>query len=334
MSESHQTKGWQVYFDEHGEPTHVLKIREVPIPQPGPKEIRIKVQARSIHPADLLYIRGQYMIKPKHFPSGAGFEGAGIVDAVGSEVHHLKVGQLINATSSNMIDGGLWAEYAIVTNAVPLPDNLPLGIAAQVTINPLTAYGLLEDGHLKEGEYFLQTAASSSLGKLIIQLAKTQGLKTINVVRRKEHVEELKKLGADEVISTDTEDLAKRVLEITNGKGVRYAIDAVAGEGINEIIKLLDYYGVVNFYGSLSGNANPNVGLLWAKNAKVGAWTLYNWFAVTPLDKVISVQKGIVEAFASGKLHSPFQTFDTQKHLLEAIKEVEKPGRTLKPILI
>jgi len=213
-----------------------------------------------------------------------------------------------------------------------VPDNLSVDLAAQLTMNPLTAYGLLESGHLRTGDYVLQTAAASSLGKLLIQLAKTKGYKTINVVRRKDQEKELKALGADEVITT--EEIATKVRQITGGKGVKYAIDAVAGDGISEIIKVLAYDGTVNFYGALAGHANPQLSLLWGNNAKVGAWTLYNWLPAQTPETLQRIYKEIIEDFITGKLKSDAQHFDAQTQVLTALTETTKPGRDKKPLLV
>lgn len=90
-------------------------------------------------------------------------------------------------------------------------------MAAQFTINPLTAYGLLAELGIQKGDFLLQTASASALGRFLIQIAKVRGIKTINVVRRDSQIEELKQIGADYVINYEKEDLVQRVNEITNG---------------------------------------------------------------------------------------------------------------------
>jgi len=320
---------WQYYIEQHGEPSSVLKLRHVPKPVAGPGHVLVKIQASPVNPSDLMWIKGQYVRSPKSFPALVGFECAGEVEAVGDGVHNVKVGQRVSLFS----DGGTWAEYTSVpaSSVVQVPNTLAIELAAQLLINPLTVYGLLESGNLQPGDYVLQTAAGSSLGKLLIQFAKSKGYKTINVVRRKDQEKELKDLGADEVITTEE---IPRVREITGGKGVKYAVDAVGGDGINELIKVLAYSGTIYVYGSLGGLATPNVRLLWGSNSKVGAWTLYNWIPAQTPEKLQAVYNEIIEGFISGKLKSPFQHFDAKTKILDALVEVVKPGRAKKPILV
>jgi NADPH:quinone reductase-like Zn-dependent oxidoreductase len=137
-------------------------------------------------------------------------------------------------------------------------------------------YGILTDLKVPKGEYVLQTAAGSVLGRYLIQLAKHWGIKTINIVRRAEQKEELKALGADEVISTDNEDVATRVKEITGGKLAYAALDAVAGILTKQVTASVRDGGQVFIYGVLGGwDATVGVGDLF-RGVRVAAWRLRN----------------------------------------------------------
>jgi NADPH2:quinone reductase len=127
-----------------------------------------------------------------------------------------------------------------VDKLVPVPDGLDDPAAATSYINPLTAWALTKSAHnLKEGDWLLQTAAASSVGKLVLQLAQQYRFKTINVIRRREQESIIRNLGGNEVICSADEDLRVRLQESTSGKGVERAIDCVAGDLGAEIARNL-----------------------------------------------------------------------------------------------
>jgi NADPH:quinone reductase len=242
-----------IRFDRYGEPTDVLTVTEQPVPQPGRGQVRLKIRLSPINPSDLLYVRGHYSGVAPHFPSGAGFEGAGVVDAVGPEVEGLSVGQRVFARNS---DGGNWAQFAVVpaARAWPVPNEFADEQIASLMINPATA--ILMVRHVlavPRGEWLLQSAAGGELGRMIIRLAKHDGIRTINVVRRKEAVQELKNLGADEVIVSSEAPIDEQVRNIVGPHGVDFAIDPVAGQIGTEIFRSLSEDGRMLVYGSLTG---------------------------------------------------------------------------------
>ena len=188
-----------------------------------------------------------------HFPSPAGFEGVGTVDALGADVHSLACGQrvaIINGT------GGNWAEYAVLPSArvLPVPDDLTDEQVASFFINPATA--LLMVRHVlavPKGEWLLQSAAGSELGRMIIKLARHDGIRTINIVRRRAAVDELARLGADAVIVSTEGPIDEQVRRIAGPQGVKFAIDPVAGETATQMYQALSDEGRMLVYGSLTG---------------------------------------------------------------------------------
>jgi NADPH:quinone reductase len=242
-----------IRFDHYGEPTDVLTVTDQPIPQPGAGQVRLKVRLSPINPSDLLYVRGHYSGVAPHFPSGAGFEGVGVIDAVGPEVEGLSVGQRVFARNS---DGGNWSQYAVVPaeKAWPVPDEFADEQIASLMINPATA--ILMVRHVlavPRGDWLLQSAAGGELGRMIIRLAKHDWIRTINVVRRREAVQELKELGADEVIVSSEGPIDEQVRNIVGPQGVDFAIDPVAGQIGTEIFRSLSEDGHMLLYGSLTG---------------------------------------------------------------------------------
>src|SRR5215212_11458521 len=217
-----------VRFHEFGNPAEVLRVEDVAKPEPGAGQVLVKMRARAINPSDLLTVRGLYGSLPEP-PATPGLEGMGEVAELGEGVTHLRAGQRVIPLGV----AGTWQEFVVAPAAqlIPVPDPISDRTAAQFVVNPLTAWIMtVEELALQPGEWLLQTAAGSTLGRVVLQIAKQRGFKTINVVRRREQGEELKALGADEVICTDEEKIAERVKEITGKEGLRKAIDAVGGE--------------------------------------------------------------------------------------------------------
>src|SRR5215469_2587829 len=214
-------------FDRFGDPSEVLQVREVPDPHPGPGEVRVQMILSPLNPSDLLVVRGRYGVLPS-LPATPGFEGVGVVDEAGPGL----LGRLVKGKRVVAINGagGNWAEYAVIPSrqARPVPDDIPDEQAAAYFINPATVLALARHVlRVRRGEWLLQSAAGSTLGRMMIKLGRHDGFKTLNVVRRREAVDELKALGGDAVISSEDGPIDEQVRRIVGGDGVRYAIDPV-----------------------------------------------------------------------------------------------------------
>jgi NADPH:quinone reductase len=242
-----------VRFRQYGEPAKVLTVEERPVPEPGKDEARVRMLATPVNPSDLLYVRGLYAGVQAHFPAPAGFEGVGIVDALGPDARDLARGQRVSVVNGQ---GGNWAEYTLVSarDLIPVADDVPDEQAASFVINPASAILMLHHVlAVPRGEWLLQSAAGSQIGRMLIRLAKRAGIKTINIVRRREAVAELRQLGADAVIVSTDGPIDEQVRDIAGPDGVRYAIDPVAGETGTQLFKALHEEGKMLVYGSLSG---------------------------------------------------------------------------------
>src|SRR5258706_1901146 len=183
-----------IRFEQYGEPAKVLTVQECPLPEPGKGEVRVRMLASPVNPSDLLFVRGLEQGTQPHFPSPVGFEGVGMVDALGPQVQRPIPGQRVAVVNEK---GGDWADYAVVPAhaLLAVPDDLPDEQVACFTINPATAILMLRHAlAIPAGEWLLQSAASGELGRMIIRLAKHDGIRTVNVVRRREVVVELQRL--------------------------------------------------------------------------------------------------------------------------------------------
>src|SRR5438874_350033 len=216
-----------IVFEQFGDPAEVLQVREVPVPEPGPGQVRVRMLASPINPSDLLMVRGQYGRQPA-LPCTPGFEGVGVVE----EGHGLLARRVLGRRVAvpNGTGSGNWQEKVVVPalQAVPVPQALSDEQAATFFVNPASA--LVMTRHVlrvPRGAWLLQTAAGSALGRMVIRLGKVHGFRTLNVVRRREQAEELLRLGGTAVVATNDEALEERVRALTGGAGVPFALDAV-----------------------------------------------------------------------------------------------------------
>ena len=322
-----------VRFYEFGEPADVLRLEDVSRPEPGPGQVLVRLRARPINPSDLLTVRGLYGSLPA-LPASPGLEGMGEVAAAGEGVEHLSAGQRVIPLGAQ----GTWQEYVLAPAAqvIPVPEGVSDQTAAQFVVNPLTAWIMtVEELALGPGEWLLQTAAGSTLGRVVLQLARLRGFRTINVVRRREQAEELKALGADEVIATDEEDLAERVREITGRDGVTKAIDAVGGETGGAVVQALGRGGVLLVYGLLSGEPTPvDGGRLIFTSATVRGFWLGEWLRSAAPERQRAVMGEMLRSMAASEIVPPVEAEYPLSEIRAAVEHSERPGRSGKVLLV
>lgn len=219
-----------------GDPAEVLSVQEVPLPEPGPGQVRLRILLAAVHNHDLLTIRGQYGYRPE-LPAQAGTEAAGVVDAVGDGVDPALLGRRVSASGVF----GVWAEYALAPAAglVPVADDIPDEQAAQLMAMPMSAIGVLDALPLGPGDWLIQNAANGAVGRMVAQLARARGVNAVGLVRREEGIAELAAQGVDRIVATDSGDWAARVAEITGGAPIRAGIDSLGGESSGRIASTL-----------------------------------------------------------------------------------------------
>ena len=322
-----------VRFYEFGNPADVLRVEDAPTPEPGANQVQVRMRARSINPSDLLTVRGLYGSLPV-LPATPGLEGMGEVSAVGDGVQNLRPGQRVIPLGVP----GTWQEYILAAGAqlIPVPDSVSDQTAAQFVVNPLTAWIMtVEELGLQPGEWLLQTAAGSTLGRVVLQIARLRGFKTINVVRRREQVEELKTLGADEVICTADEDIAERVKQITGKAGLTKAIDAVGGQTGAAVVSALGRKGVMLVYGALSMEPMPvDIGRVIFTTSTIQGFWLTDWFRTTAPERLQSTTTELLRLMAMNEIVPPVEAEYPLSEVLAAVARSETSGRHGKVLLV
>lgn len=242
-----------VTFYEFGNPQKVLKVENKLIQKPFEGEVLVRMTTRPINPSDLLPIRGAYSHRIP-LPAIPGYEGVGIVEEVGPSVSKELIGKRVLPLRGE----GTWQDYvkASAELAIVIPDSIEDHIAAQLYINPITAWLIITEVlALKPDDVLLVNACGSSIGRLFAQLSRILGFKLIAVTRNDKYTEELHELGAAYVIDTSQSSLHDTVMEWTNGRGANAAIDSVGGIDGSELAFCVRPNGILLTIGLLSGKS-------------------------------------------------------------------------------
>jgi NADPH:quinone reductase-like Zn-dependent oxidoreductase len=307
-----------------GEPMEVLELVDVPEPTgPAAGEVLVGVEYAPINMNDLYVIEGAFPVRPS-LPSIVGNEGVGRVLAVGSGVEHLKVGDRILIP----LYAFSWRERLIVPAAglFSLPDADPQQLA-MLGINPPTASLLLDEASdLKPGDWVVQNAANSGVGRSLIAIAKARGIKTINFVRRPELVSELQAIGGD-LVGVDEDDALDKIQAAVGNGRVQLAIDGVAGKSSAVIAGALSAHGVFVVYAYTGGGPvmiNPFD--LIVKRVVVKGFFM-NHPDIEP--KIHAALRESVPLVASGAIQVPIAATYPLSSLREAVLHAQRGGKVL-----
>lgn len=313
-------------FYETGLPEEVARLEEWELPELKPHQVLVKQEAACLNPADINLLEGKYGIRPG-LPAIPGNEGVGIVAEVGSDVSKVRMGERVIAPGRI----GSWCEgfLAEEENLVVIPSEIPIDQAVLLSINAPTAFRLLTDFvSLKPGDWLIQNAANSTVGRFVIQIAHELGLKTVNIVRRKELIPELKSLGAD-VVVTDETPFSKQVKEITKGADISLGLNAVGGESAREIAKSLGAHGTVVTYGAMGREPlQISNALLIFKDLRFRGLWINEWFRSSSPDKIQGMYSKLISWMQDGKLKAPIEKTYRFEDYKEAIQHAQQGART------
>lgn len=273
----------------------VLTVQEVPLPVPGPEEVRIRVRATALNRADLLEREGRYPPpgkRPTH--QIPGLEVSGIVDQIGERVSMFAPGDRVMA----LLSGGGYAEYVVANERMTMavPAHMELEHAAAIPEAYLTAFdSLYEQGAAYPSAGVLIHAGASGVGSAAIQLAKQANMSVITTVGSVEKANRVRALGADCVVNYHESSFVSVVKEWTHQKGVPVILDFVGQQYFEDNLRCLSPDGTIVLIGTLSGNqASIDLGLVLARRLRIQGTALRS----RPLERKISlVQRFLREAW-------------------------------------
>ena len=318
-------------FHEPGDPLSALRLEEVPLPEPGPGEVRLRMLARPINPSDLLQVQGVYGRKPP-LPATAGLEGLGLIEALGEGVAGWKVGQRALPIGAQ----GTWAEVLLTpaSNLVPVPDALNEDQACQAVVNPLTAWLMTEQLGLGEGQWLVQSAAASAVGKCLIQLAKARGFKVLCLVRRADAAADLRAMGAHAALCTADPDWLKQAEALLPKGMADAAVDAVGGSLGGDMVKFLKPGTTMLVYGALSMEPlQLSGGQLIFRTATVRGFWLTEWKKRATQAEREAAMAALLAAMATGQIRVPVEASYPLDQWKEAVAHAQQEGRGGKVLL-
>jgi NADPH2:quinone reductase len=228
-----------------------LRLVELPLPEPGAGEVRIRVAAAGVNFPDALIIQKKYQVQPP-LPFVPGTEVAGTVDAVGSGVARLKPGDRVVA----FVGIGGFAEFVCAAEAqtAALPANVDIAVAAGFTLTYATSQHALADcGRLQRGETLLVLGAGGGVGLAAVELGKLAGARVIAAASTREKLDAARQLGADGLIDYSSADLREAVRAMTDGQGVDVVFDPVGGAYTAAALRALAWRGRLLVIGFAAG---------------------------------------------------------------------------------
>jgi NADPH:quinone reductase-like Zn-dependent oxidoreductase len=315
-----------VQLTAYGDPVEGLRyVDDIPEPAaPGPNQVLVGVEFSPLNPSDLLLARGIYGIRPT-LPTVIGNEGVGRVLAVGAGVENVKAGDRVLTPLSSFS----WRERMIVpaSGLFALPPGAPPQQLSMLAINPPTAALLLSEYvNLKPGEWVVQNAANSAVGRWVIAFAKARGLKTVNIVRRPELVPDLQAIGAD-VVVVDSPDVTKEIKAAVGQAELRLALDGVSGPATGVLASTLSPHGTLVSFAAMSEAAmsiSP-LDVIFKPITMEGFWLGHPEAAAKSATPIAQA----AEMIASGQVQIPVAATYPLSSIKEAVAHVLHGGKIL-----
>lgn len=313
---------------EFGKPDVVLQFEPAAAWEPPHDSVVVEMHAAPMNPADLNLIEGTYGVRPDR-PFTPGIEGAGVV--VASPVAEFAPGDRVVMLGR----AGTWASHVAVPpdRLIKLPTGIDMRQAAMLKVNPATAWRLLHGFCKPEtGGWVVQNAGNSGVGRCLIQLATSFGIRTISMVRNLELVAELKELGADHVL-LDGADGLDEALQIMGGRRAALACNAVGGESALRLMNLLRDGAPHVTYGAMARRplTVPNGLLIFRDIAVRGLW-VSRWIDSAPVDELREVYADLARRVAEGRLVQPVDSCFALGDFAKAMVRQGDPGRNGKVI--
>jgi NADPH:quinone reductase-like Zn-dependent oxidoreductase len=314
-----------VQLTSFGNPVDSLEYVDIPEPDPpGPNQVLISVEFSPINPNDLMVAQGIYAVRPP-LPTVIGNEGVGRVLAIGPGVESVKIGDRVLAPLSSFT----WRERMVIPagGLSVLPADADPQQLAMLAINPPTAALLLSEYvDLRPGEWVVQNAANSGVGRWVIAFAKARGLKTVNIVRRPDLVAELEALGGD-IVVVGAPDVSDRIKAAVGQAELHLALDGVSGAATGVLAATLSPHGTLVTFAAMSEgpmSINP-LDVIFKPLTMRGFWLGHPEIAA----KIAPAVAQAAEMIASGRVHMPVAGTYPLSAIKEAVAHAQRGGKIL-----
>uniref|UniRef100_A0A7C8YHS5 Enoyl-[acyl-carrier-protein] reductase, mitochondrial n=1 Tax=Opuntia streptacantha TaxID=393608 RepID=A0A7C8YHS5_OPUST len=326
-----------VVYDQHGPPDKVTRIVEIPPVEIKQNEVCVKMLAAPINPSDINRIEGVYPVRPQP-PAVGGYEGVGEVHAVGSSVNTFSPGDWVIPSPPSF---GTWQTYIVKEDSVwhKINKHTPVEYAATVTVNPLTAFRMLQDFvQLNSGDAVVQNGATSIVGQCVLQLARHQGVGSINIIRDRAGAdqvkENLKKLGADEVF-TESQLEMKNVKDLLgNLPEPALGFNCVGGNAATLVLKFLRNGGTMVTYGGMSKKPiTVSTSSFIFKDLSLRGFWLQKWMSADGAKECRKMIDHLLDLMREGKLKYQMELVPFKDFHLALEKALGKHGSQPKQVI-
>ncbi|XP_043850793.1 enoyl-[acyl-carrier-protein] reductase, mitochondrial [Dromiciops gliroides] len=324
-------------YAHHGEPLKVIELKNLELRPLGKSDVRVKMLAAPVNPADINMIQGTYSIIPE-LPAVGGNEGVGQVLEVGGAVTGLKPGDWVIPADSAL---GTWRTEAVINEEalVGVPSDIPLLCAATLSVNPCTAYRMLSDfEQLRPGDSVIQNAANSGVGQAVIQIAAALGLRTINVVRDRPDLQKLtdrlKGLGAEYVFTEDAMRRPEMKEFFKNFPRPQLALNCVGGKSSTELMRHLGHGGTMVTYGGMAKQpVTASASSFIFKDIKLRGFWMSQWKRDRGTDQFKEMILTLCDFIRRGQLTAPTCSEIPLQDYRVALEASMKPFISSKQIL-
>jgi NADPH:quinone reductase-like Zn-dependent oxidoreductase len=313
-----------------------LQVRQLPVPKPGSGEVLVRMAASTINPSDIGFMYSTSGYSNRTLPVTPGNEGSGTVVAAGAGfLPKFMLGKRV-ACAKSRVDQGTWAEYMLTKAALcsPLKKDVSFEDGATLIVNPMTALAFFEIVKKEGYDAFVNTAAASQLGRMLLRMANKKSIPLINIVRRKEQINLLRSLGADYVLDSTASDFDEELKDLTHRLNATLILDAISGEFTQRLIDASPAGSLILFYANLSqslAKINPNT--LWYFNRRVEGFHLSTWSKDQSFLKIL-LNSRRVQNLAHDDLQTEFQKRIPFTHAQEGLERYQKNMTAGKILLV
>mmetsp|Transcript_27197 Transcript_27197/g.28264 ORF Transcript_27197/g.28264 Transcript_27197/m.28264 type:complete len:343 (+) Transcript_27197:18-1046(+) len=303
-----------------------IEVKEHPLRELQKDEYLVKVMGTTILPADLFFVAGQYGTHIPDLPLVPGFEGSGIIEAVGEGVDKSVIGKRCSILADQFAKEfrGTWAQYHITNSQLItiFNDDVPYDRIICSNVNPLTAVGFLDTLKKMGKKSVAHNGASSAFGRMFLRLCISQGIEVINIVRKESSIKEMKEFGGKHFVNTSQEgwenELKKKCLELD----VTVLFECVGGKTTGKSLSALPSGSTLFHFGNLelAGISEVNTGDLIFQKKKIEGWWLLTWITSIKPEEALYWKKLIIDDFEKndGKI------FGTAFNKAFALEDYEK----------